>query len=136
MARLVRLSVVAGVMLGLAARVVMRLVALESGLDPGFSLGGSLEVMAFGGLVGAPAAAAFLIVRGRLLVAGWWPGLVFGAALFVALTLAQPPAARSAMAGTPDTPAATVLAFAAMFVGWGGSLEWLARRPPGTRLVP
>jgi hypothetical protein len=126
--RLLLLSIVAGLILGIAGRAVMRFVALESGLDTGFSLGGSLEVIAFGAFVGVPAAALYLATRGRLAIDGWWPGLVFGAALFAAMTMAQPPAARSALAGTPDTPVATALAFAVVFVGWGVGLEWLARR--------
>lgn len=128
MGRLSLLSVAAGLVLGIAARAVMRFVALESGLDAGFSIGGSFEVVAFGALVGVPAAAVFLVARRRRSRRGWWPGLLFGAAMFAALTAVQPPAARSALAGTPDTPAATAVAFALLFLGWGLGLEWMARR--------
>lgn len=134
------MSVFAGLLLGIAARGVMRVVALESGLDPGFSLGGSLEVIAFGALVGVPAAAVYLAWRVRHRSASWWPGLFFGAGLFAVLAIVQPPAARSALGDTPDTPAATAAAFAALFVAWGASLEWLARRRdrsrPGARATP
>jgi hypothetical protein len=46
-------SCLSGLALGLAARLAMRFVALESGMAGGFSAGGSLEVIAFGAIVGA-----------------------------------------------------------------------------------
>jgi hypothetical protein len=120
-------SIAAGLALGIPARVVMRFVALESGLDPGFSIGGSLEVIAFTTLVAAPAAAVFLATRHRIPIRRPWVGLVYGAAVFFTLAAWPPPAARSALTDTPDTPASTAVAFALLFLGWGLGLEWLSR---------
>jgi S1-C subfamily serine protease len=47
----------AGVWLGIAARIAMRFIALEAGVSPGFSSGGSLEVILFGAMIGMPVAA-------------------------------------------------------------------------------
>jgi hypothetical protein len=125
-------SVLSGVALGLAARLAMRFVALESGLDVGFSVGGSLEVIAFGVLAGAPCALVFLLARRRLATAALWPGLACGVLVFLGLWLVRPPAAQSALAGTPDTPAATFAAFAVVFAAWGMGLELVSRRMPSS----
>jgi hypothetical protein len=127
-ARVLGLSLLSGALLGIAARVVMRFIALESGLDGGFSVGGSLEVVAFGLLVGTPVALAFLSFRRRLSVPAPWGGVAVGLCLFFVLSVLQPPSAQSALAGTPDTPEATAVAFGVMFAAWGVFLDSLARR--------
>jgi hypothetical protein len=132
--RLCLVSCLSGVILGLAVRLAMRFVALESGMSVGFSVGGSLEVIVFGAMLATPVALAFFAVRSR--VARWSPslGVAFGLLLFATLSAFPPPSASSALAATPDTPAATAVAFAAIFVLWGVVLESLARWiPPGVR---
>jgi hypothetical protein len=129
LSRLIVASLTAGLVLGAAARAVMRFVALESGIDTGYSLGGSLEVVAFGVLCGAPVALLFFALHPRLAGERWWlRGPTVSAALFAGLWLVPPPAAQSALAGTPDTPQATAAAFAALLGAWGVWLEWAARR--------
>lgn len=71
------ISVAGGIVLGMAARLAMRWVALESGLAPGGSLGGTLEVIAFSVLVGTPIASVFLLLRPRIRVPK--PGLTAAA---------------------------------------------------------
>ena len=117
-----------GMLLGIAARLVMRFVAMESGLDGAFSVGGSLEVAAFGALIGAPGAWLFFVLRPRVNLPIPWAGVLCGLGLFLLFSVIPPPAARSALANTPDTPAATALAFAVLFVAWGWILEYLGRR--------
>jgi hypothetical protein len=126
--RALMVSCVSGAFLGMAARVTMRVVALEAGASPGFSLGGSLEVVAFGAMIGTPVALLFFGFRSR--VPSWqpWLGPLCGLSLFGVLSAVPPPAARSALAATPDTPAATALAFAILFAAWGLMLEYFARR--------
>ncbi len=126
-------AVAAGTVLGVLGRVAMRFVAFESGLDTGFSAGGSLEVVAFGALVGTPAALAFLIVRPQIPVARGWAGVVHGLALFTVLVVVPPPAARSALEGTPDTSATAALAFAVVFAAWGLGLDLMERHLPRHR---
>ncbi len=53
MARMLVSSVACGLLLGVAARLVMRFVALEAGIPAAFSPGGSLEVVAFGAGTGS-----------------------------------------------------------------------------------
>ena len=117
-----------GVGLGVAGRIAMRFVARESGLLGAFSVGGSLEVVAFGALLGAPIAWLFFALRPRVHLRSPWAGVLAGCGLFLVLSLVPPPAARSALAGTPDTPAATALTFAVLFVGWGWILEHVCQR--------
>jgi hypothetical protein len=105
----------------------MRFVAFEACVPAGFSLGGSLEVVAAATLLGAPLAAAFFALRARLTACSYWPGLLWGAGVFGVLAFLPPPAARSALADTPDTPAATAAAFALCFVAWGLALDRIAR---------
>jgi hypothetical protein len=119
-------SLAAGIGLGVAARLVMRVVALESGFDPAFTFAGSIEVVAFGALLGTPLAVFFLIARRRTSRARPWLGIMYGLMVITALAAFQPPSARSALAGTPDTPAATAAVFAALFAAWGLALEGLA----------
>jgi hypothetical protein len=126
--RIFVLSFVSGLLLGAGARIAMRFVALEAGLSTGLSLGGSLEVVGLGAIVGAPAACLLFAFRSRVPLRRPWAGLFWAAMLFAALAAIPPPAARSALAATPDTPAATALAFAVLFAAWGLVLEWLDSR--------
>jgi hypothetical protein len=137
--RLLIVSCLSGTLLGVAARMTMRFVALEAGVSASFSLGGSLEVVAFGAIIGTPVALLFFAVRAR--VESWspWLGLLCGLSLFGALSAIPPPPARSALEATPDTPVATVLAFGVLFVVWGVGLEYVARvltRPVAARGPP
>lgn len=126
--RTLAVSCLSGLLLGAAARVTMRFVALEAGVSVALSLGGSLEVVTFGALVGTPVALLFFVFRLRVQVWRPWLGLLCGFSLFAVLGALPPPAARSALAATPDTPALTVLAFGVLFVAWGLMLEYFARR--------
>lgn len=116
------LAICSGLILGAASRVAMRVVALEANERVGFSVGGSVEVVGFGVLVGAPVAIVFWICR------SWRPlplgsGLVVAAVLFTILALVPPPAAKSALDAMNDTPIATAFAFAAAFALYGVALE-------------
>jgi hypothetical protein len=119
-------AVLAGAALGMGARLVMRLVALTARLPGSFSAGGSLEVVAVGVLLGAPLALAFFAVRRRVHVGPPWAGALFGLALFAVEALIPLPAARTALAATPDPPLITAALFAGLFVlfGMGLDLRW------------
>lgn len=133
-------ALIAGIVLGVDGRIVMRLVAVEAGVPGAFSPGGSLEVVAFGAMLGAPLALLFWRVLPRLA----WPfpaaGLSFGGVVIGALTLLPPPAARSALAGTADTPLITGGLFALLFLLWGAVLEltapWVRRAIQGPPREP
>ena len=126
-ARVVASAFASGVVLGLLVRLAMRVVALEACVPQGFSVGGTLEVVAAATLLGAPLAGAFLWVRPRLPMPSSLAGLLWGLAVFATLALLPPPAARAALADTPDTPLATAAAFALCFAAWGVGLGWIER---------
>jgi hypothetical protein len=119
----------AGAVLGVAARVAMRLVALQAGIPSEFSLGGSIEIVLFGAILGAPVALAFWACRRYWrLPAG--SGVLLTLGLFAILALWPTPAARGALAATNDAPAVTAVIFGAAFVVYGVALEMLWRFIP------
>lgn len=117
-----------GLALGIGARLAMRFVALESGVEAGFSPGGSFEVAAMGVIVGMPVTLLFLLLRPRRRRRAPWRGALVGVLLFVVLWLLPLPAARAALDATPDTPLATAAVFALLFAVWGTVLEYLPPR--------
>lgn len=127
--RLVLRSVTAGLLLGVGARGLMRLIALEAGLPGSYSPGGSLEVVLFGLIIGAPVALGFQLIRPRIPLRRPLAGLALGSAMLLVLALWPPDSARSAFEGTPDTPGFTLVGFWLLFACWGAFLEWM----PGSR---
>lgn len=125
-ARRLALAVSAGAVLGVAGRAAMRVVAWQSGVNKSFSLGGSLEIVVLGILVGAPAALLYWACRRRFTLPRW---TAVGAALllFGVFAVWPTPSARSALTATPDAPVATAAIFAAAFVVYGLVLDLLAR---------
>jgi hypothetical protein len=124
-------AVASGVLLGAMARLVMRGVALEADVPTGFSIGGSLEVVGFGAMVGTPVALLFALVRARVDLSRPWLGAIVGALVFGVLATLLPPSAASALRDTPDAPVATAVSFGVMFVVWGMLMDLLmtARAP-------
>jgi zinc transporter ZupT len=112
--------------------MAMRFIALEAGMAPGFSSGGSLEVILFRAMIGVPVALLVWICRAKWRLPFWF-GTIAGVALFVILSVFQPPAARSALAGTPDKAWWTTVLFAAVFVFYGAVIDaiwtWRKSRP-------
>ena len=120
------LAACAGLTLGVAARVAMRVVALQAEVAPAFSWGGTVEIVVFGALVGAPLALLFWACRQRFHLPPW-SSVAAGLLVFGALALWPPPSARSALRGTPGDQSLTVVAFAGVFVVYGVALEALWR---------
>jgi hypothetical protein len=110
-------------LLGAGGRVVMVLLAALQGTDPEFTLGGTLEVVAMGVIIGVPAGLAMLVGRLCFRRSGPLFGATGGGLLFLGLALAPPPAAQSASAGLSSAMLmAAILLFAILFVGWGAIL--------------
>jgi hypothetical protein len=83
-------GVLAGLVAGLVARIDMRVVALSAGLRPSFTLGGSLNILMFGAIIGAAFGLVFALIQPYLPGPrpGWLiKGLGFGLLLFLALEL-------------------------------------------------
>ena len=126
--RLVAAAALAGLVLGVVGRIAMRWIALEAGLEGGGTWGGTVEVVAFGALIGTPVALIFLLVRPRIALRVPWAGVIGGIVFFALAVLLRPPSARSALSGTPDTPVFTALAFLIVLTGWMVGLDYLSRR--------
>lgn len=113
-------------LLGLGGRLLMRLTALIAGRAPGFSWGGSLEILAAGGLFGAAGGIGWLVLT--RFVPGRITGPALGALTFMAIGLLSD-AARGAAGGIAPGPRAVALAlFLCLCIGWGVATDTLARR--------
>ncbi|HEY7411593.1 MAG TPA: hypothetical protein VII13_12655 [Vicinamibacteria bacterium] len=117
--------------LGLGGRAVMRAIALRAGAATGFSLGGTLDVVAFGLLTGVAAGAAWGWLRPRVHLPPVARGAALGALVFALLVALPPPAARGAFAGFTGHAALVLGLFAAVFVAFGLAVEALLGRLDG-----
>jgi hypothetical protein len=96
--RTVGWGIAAGIIiLGVGGRLLMRGVAVMAGVPPGFSMGGSLEVVISGALYGAIAGLTLLAFPIRL---GVWRAIGHAAAVFLIIAVTSD-AARSAASGIP-----------------------------------
>ena len=126
--RMLAEALVAGALLGAMARMAMRLLAWLAGGEGGFSRGGSVEIVVFGALLGAPVAlAVFALRRWR----GWshpWVGVWTALALYLAALARPSPSAQSALAASPLPEWAILGVFGLVFVAFGAwiDLRWRA----------
>jgi hypothetical protein len=72
-----------GLAAGLGARLSMRGVALVAGLEPGFTVAGTLGIALAGVIVGMPLGALFVALRRALPGEGVWKGCFYGLCLVV-----------------------------------------------------
>ena len=135
--RLVAEAVLAGVLLGTAARVAMRVLVWLAGTAGGFSRGGSVEIVVFGAILGAPVALAVLAIRQWR---GWqhpWVGVWTALTLYLAAVARPSPSAQDALASSPLPAWQIVFVFGTAFLAFGLwiDMRWHAmtgRRPPLT----
>ncbi len=118
---------IGGLLLGIGGRIAMRVIAIGAGIDGGFSLGGSAEVLATGLIMGTPAGLVYVVLRRYVPRSGLWTGAVFGALYFSMFVLIPPPAARSALDGVGHLPLSLSL-FGPLFVTYGVVVEAIAGR--------
>ena len=81
-------GLIAGLTAGVGSRIAMRLVALDSGSEPAFSIGGTLFIILMGALLGVPLGLLFVAVRRWLPGPALVQGISFGvlsALLFLSL---------------------------------------------------
>lgn len=119
----------AGLGLGLGARIVVGLIAA---VDPGLARPtwqGSVDLILFGTLVGVVAGMPYLVWRGARGGVRLWVGAAWGGVLALGAALLVPAAARGALAelGFSGRILSHAL-FTVLFVGWGTGLETVARR--------
>jgi hypothetical protein len=125
-ARSATLGLAAGVLvLGIGGRALMRVIAVTTGASPGFSVGGSLEVVAAGALYGTAGGALLPYVPVRF---GPWRAVFHAGALFVVTALTSDAARGAASAiGFPGRILA-LLAFGALLLAYSVVLVQLVRR--------
>lgn len=121
-------AVIAGVLLGAMARLAMRVLAWLAGGEGGFSRGGSVEIVVFGALLGAPVALAVFAVRHWR---GWshpWVGVWTALALYLGALLRPSPSAESALLASPLPGWAILGVFGLVFLAFGAwiDLRWRA----------
>ncbi len=104
--------------LGIGGRLIMRIIALIGGVTPGASLGGSLEVIAFGSLTGILAGAGYTLIRRILPGKAWLKGTLFGLLIYV-LLLVIPFDSKLAAQGFPQLTMLIHLLFGVLCVVFG-----------------
>lgn len=112
-------AILAGVLLGTAARLAMRVLAWLAGSAGGFSRGGSVEIVVFGALLGAPIALALFLLRQWR---GWthpWIGLWTALALYIGALARPSPSAQAALASSPLPGWQVLLIFGLVFFAFG-----------------
>lgn len=126
-------AILAGVLLGTAARLAMRVLVWLAGSGGGFSRGGSVEIVVFGALLGTPIALAIMLLRQWR---GWrhpWIGVWTALALYISALARPSPSAQAALAASPLPGWQILLVFGLVFVGFGLwiDLRWhaVAGRP-------
>lgn len=126
-----------GLLLGGGGRLAMRGVTLLAGSRPGFSVGGTLEVLAFGAIVGAVAGALYPWVRRVLPAATVVRGLLLGILTLVALALLRVPSVVRSASGFPNLQVEVLLVFLPTFLLFGLALAaWGDPRGPKEPVAP
>jgi hypothetical protein len=125
--------IVGAVILGVGGRIVMSVIALMGHVTPTWSLGGTLNVIAFGAIVGAVSGLAYAAVRQYLPGPRVVKGLLAGLLLFGAMLLLRPSSARTAMSGFTTLTVPILLMFGVIELVYGVALaivvEALIGRP-------
>jgi hypothetical protein len=118
--------VTGALILGLGGRLLMRVVAVAIHGSGGFSVGGSLEVLAAGALFGTLGGLVLPFVPGRL---GRWRAVTHTIALFILVALTSD-AARGAASGMAwPARALVLLAFGGLVLGYSLLLIHVTRVP-------
>jgi len=120
------------VVLGVGGRMVMRALAVIAEREVEFSFGGTIEVVAFGAIIGSIAGAAFVAIKKYLPGAAPLKGMSFGLLAYLTLAIVQPPSVERSAAAFAGFLSPMVLMFGAVFLLYGIALaiaeDGLSRR--------
>ncbi len=125
--RIILIAVISGLFLGVCGRFMMWIIARIALGASGFTLGGTLEVIATGLLFGVPGGIVYAVIRKRIGTPSIWKGALFGLIFFTILVLIPPPAAVSASSGLHRVLPVTLSLFGILFVAYGVILELLLK---------
>lgn len=115
-------AVTGTVVLGFGGRMMMRAISLLTNSPTEFSADGSLEVVAFGAIIGSVAGAVYAMVEKFLPGQFWLKGILFGTALFVFVSFAQLPSVKQSAAAFANFTALIASLFGLVFLIFGLSL--------------
>lgn len=113
--------------LGIGGRIIMRFIALLAGITPGFGIGGTLEVLAFGLIIGLPSGLIFPFVASYFPGSKFVKGGVYGILVFLTVIL-LPGEAKKVAFMFPEIFPFTVSIFLALFLVYGVVLATLITR--------
>jgi hypothetical protein len=120
------------VVLGAGGRMVMRALAVIAEREVDFSFSGTIEVVAFGAIIGSIAGAAFVAIKKYLPGAAPLKGMSFGLLTFLTLAIVRTPSVERSVAAFEGFLSPMVLMFGAVFLLYGIALaiteEGLSRR--------
>lgn len=117
--------------LGLGGRLLMRAIALATGGSEGFSVGGSLEVVAVGAFYGTVAGALLPCVPARL---GPWRSVIHATGLFVLVALTSSAARGAASTLTFGHRLLSLLCFGVVLLAYSVLLIRLTKQLPAAGL--
>lgn len=115
------------VVLGIGGRVAMRIIALATGQVPGFSLGGTLEVLVAGAWRGTIGGLVYLVLGRFVPAKGPWKGLALGILLFLIVVATLRPSIRQQVATLGVVPLAVGL-FGLLFIVYGIAVDFSVGR--------
>ncbi|MCJ7422371.1 hypothetical protein [Sphingomicrobium astaxanthinifaciens] len=115
--------------LGVGGRVVMRLLALSDAAPPGFSWGGTGEVIAYGALVGV-GGGLLLLLLGLLWGQSPRRGVLLGLLTYGAAALTLPAHIAATTAALGERAAPALMLFGVCFLLYGWLLDRLAPATP------
>ncbi|MEK7830698.1 MAG: hypothetical protein AAB401_06395 [Acidobacteriota bacterium] len=110
------------IVLGFGGRLMMRLISLLTGNPLEFSASGSLEVIAFGAIIGSAAGVVYYLIEKFLPANGWLKGALFGLLLFAVISVAQLPSVERSAAAFANFTALVAALFGLVFMIFGLSL--------------
>lgn len=110
------------VVLGFGGRLAMRAISLLTGNPQEFSLSGSLEVVAFGAIIGSAAGAVYALIEKFPPANCWLKGSLFGLLSFAAIGVAQLPSVERSAAAFANSAALVAALFCLVFVIFGLAL--------------
>jgi len=136
----VRAGLMAGVVLGIGARLAMRVVASMGDRMTEFSVGGTIGILFIGGIIGLISGLIFMAIRRYIPGNGVLKGLSFGMLVYLVLTLLLRTALQEeidpavAAGRLPTILGAFGLAFGAYGLVLQAMVTWLSARSAKTRL--